>query len=71
MAALAALAGGCAKVYISDVSAEKLAIAVGYDGIVPVNIRNESLASVGSERDADGRAWRGKVGNRFSLSRVR
>ena len=46
MAALAALAGGCAKVYISDVSAEKLAIAGGYDGIVPVNIRNESLVSV-------------------------
>jgi D-xylulose reductase len=45
-AALAALAGGCAKVYISDVSAEKLAIAGSYDGIVPVNIRNESLASV-------------------------
>ncbi len=46
MAALAALAGGCAKVYISDVSAEKLAIAGGYDGIVPVNIRHESLAAV-------------------------
>jgi D-xylulose reductase len=46
MVALAALAGGCAKVYISDVSDEKLAIAAGYDGIVPVNIRNESLASV-------------------------
>src|SRR6516225_3468779 len=42
MVALAALAGGCAKVYISDVSAEKLAIAGGYDGIVPVNIRSES-----------------------------
>jgi D-xylulose reductase len=46
MVALAALAGGCAKVYISDVSADKLAIAGGYDGIVPVNIRNGSLASV-------------------------
>ena len=53
MAALAALAGGCAKVYISDVSAEKLAIAAGYDGIVPVNIRNESLASV-IARETDG-----------------
>jgi D-xylulose reductase len=46
MVALAALAGGCAKVYISDVSADKLAIAAGYDGVVPVNIRDESLASV-------------------------
>jgi len=53
MAALAALAGGCAKVYISDVSAEKLAIAGGYDGIVPVNIRNESLAAV-IARETDG-----------------
>jgi D-xylulose reductase len=53
MAALAALAGGCAKVFISDVSAEKLAIAGGYDGIVPVNIRNESLASV-IARETDG-----------------
>jgi D-xylulose reductase len=53
MAALAALAGGCAKVYISDVSAEKLAIAGSYDGIVPVNIRNESLASVVA-RETDG-----------------
>jgi D-xylulose reductase len=53
MAALAALAGGCAKVYISDVSAEKLAIAGGYDGIVPVNIGNESLASVVA-RETDG-----------------
>jgi D-xylulose reductase len=46
MVALAALAGGCARVYISDVSADKLAIAARYDGIVPVNIRDESLASV-------------------------
>jgi D-xylulose reductase len=53
MAALAALAGGCAKVYISDVSAEKLAIAAAYDGIVPVNIRSESLASV-IARETDG-----------------
>ncbi|WP_407155258.1 NAD(P)-dependent alcohol dehydrogenase [Bradyrhizobium sp. STM 3557] len=53
MAALAALAGGCAKVYISDVSAEKLAIAGRYDGIVPVNIRSESLASV-IARETDG-----------------
>jgi D-xylulose reductase len=53
MAALAALAGGCAKVFISDVSAEKLAIAGRYDGIVPVNIRDESLASVVA-RETDG-----------------
>jgi len=43
MAALAALAGGCSKVLISDVSAEKLAIAAEYPGLVPVNAKNSSL----------------------------
>ena len=44
MVALAALAGGCAKVFISDLVDEKLAIAGAYPGIVPVNIRRENLA---------------------------
>jgi D-xylulose reductase len=43
MVALAALAGGCSKVIISDVSAEKLAIAAGYAGFVPVNVRDGDL----------------------------
>ena len=43
MVALAALAGGCSKVIISDVSAEKLAIAAGYAGIVSVNVRDSNL----------------------------
>ena len=43
MVALAALAGGCSKVIVSDVSAEKLAIAAGYPGIVPVNVRDANL----------------------------
>jgi D-xylulose reductase len=43
MVALAALAGGCSKVFISDVSPEKLAIAAGYAGLVPVNVRETSL----------------------------
>jgi D-xylulose reductase len=43
MVALAALAGGCSKVIISDVSAEKLGIAAGYAGIVPVNVRDDNL----------------------------
>lgn len=38
MVALAALAGGCSRVFISDFSAEKLAIAGQYPGITPVNI---------------------------------
>ncbi|BCG84514.1 alcohol dehydrogenase [Mesorhizobium sp. 113-3-9] len=44
MIALAALAGGCSKVLISDFSAPKLAIAAQYAGIVPVNIGEQSLA---------------------------
>ena len=45
MVALAALAGGCSKVFISDFSREKLAIAGRYPGIEPVQIANETLAS--------------------------
>ena len=43
MVALAALAGGCSKVLISDVSTEKLTVAAGYSGLVPVNVRDENL----------------------------
>ncbi len=39
MTALAALAGGCSRVYISDLSSEKLNVARGYAGIHPVNTR--------------------------------
>jgi D-xylulose reductase len=44
MVALSALAAGAGQVIISDISAEKLAIAGQYDGILPVDIRSESLA---------------------------
>ena len=44
MTALAALAAGAGQVIISDLSAEKLAIAGQYPGIVPVDIRGVSLA---------------------------
>ncbi|SIQ31729.1 D-xylulose reductase [Rhizobium sp. RU35A] len=43
MTALAALAGGCSRVFISDLSAPKLAIAGQYGGITPVNITEASL----------------------------
>ncbi|MDK1373631.1 MULTISPECIES: NAD(P)-dependent alcohol dehydrogenase [unclassified Sinorhizobium] len=46
MVALAALAGGCSRVFISDFSAEKLAIAGGYAGITPINIGEQSLKDV-------------------------
>lgn len=43
MIALAALAGGCSKVLISDFSAPKLEIAARYPGVVPVNIGERPL----------------------------
>ena len=43
MAALAALAGGCSRVILSDLMAEKLAIAGRYAGISTVNIRDARL----------------------------
>nr|CAD6602110.1 NAD(P)-dependent alcohol dehydrogenase [Rhizobium sp. TCK] len=46
MVALAALAAGCSRVFISDLSSEKLAIAEQYPGILPVNIRERPFAEV-------------------------
>ena len=46
MAALAALAGGCSRVFISDLMEEKLAIAARYPGITAVNIKKERLSEV-------------------------
>lgn len=46
MVALAALAGGCSKVYVSDFSAPKLEIAGRYPGIVPVDLNRSNLADV-------------------------
>jgi D-xylulose reductase len=46
MVALAGLAGGCSRVFISDFSAEKLAIAAQYPGIIPVNIAERPFADV-------------------------
>jgi len=49
MAALAALAGGCSRVLISDLLPEKLAIAERYPGITGVNIREKKLADAVAE----------------------
>lgn len=43
MVALAALAGGCARVIIADLAQPKLDIAARYQGIIPVNIRTENV----------------------------
>jgi D-xylulose reductase len=45
MVALSALAAGAGQVIVSDLSAEKLAIAGQYAGIVPFDIRTGSLAA--------------------------
>ncbi len=45
MVALAALAGGCAKVIVADMAQPKLDIVAAYDGIEVVNIADTSLAS--------------------------
>ena len=46
MVALAALAGGCAKVYIADLVEEKLSVAAQYDNIEPVLIPRVHPAEV-------------------------
>ncbi len=45
MVALSALAAGAGQVIVSDLAAEKLAIAAQYPGIRPFNIRTGSLAA--------------------------
>ena len=44
MVAIAALAGGCARVIIADLAQPKLDIAARYQGVIPVNIREKNLA---------------------------
>jgi D-xylulose reductase len=44
--ALAALAGGCAQVIITDVQAPKLALAAKLGPITPVNVRDQDLKAV-------------------------
>lgn len=43
MVALAALAGGCARVIVADLAQPKLDIAAQFSGIIPVNIRDTKL----------------------------
>jgi len=44
MVAIAALAGGCARVVVADLAQPKLDIAARYQGVIPVNIREKNLA---------------------------
>ena len=43
MVAIAALAGGCARVIVADLAQPKLDIAARYQGVVPVNIREKNI----------------------------
>lgn len=49
MTALAALAGGCAKVLVADLAQPKLDIIGAYPGIETINIRNVSATNVVAE----------------------
>ena len=51
--ALAALAGGCAHVFITDVQAPKLALAATLGSITPVDVRTDDLAAI-VRRETDG-----------------
>ncbi len=44
--ALAALAGGCSRVFITDVQPPKLALAATLGPITPVNVRHENLGDI-------------------------
>lgn len=46
MIALAALAGGCSQIIITDLVDDKLKIAGQYDGITPVNVKSGNLIDV-------------------------
>lgn len=46
MTALAALAAGVSKVIMTDIQEEKLKIAGGYEGILPVNVGRQSVREV-------------------------
>ena len=43
MVAIAALAGGCARVIVADLAQPKLDIAARYQGVIPVNIRDSNV----------------------------
>jgi D-xylulose reductase len=44
--ALAAMAGGCSRVFIADVQPQKLELAAKYPGITPVNVREQDITKV-------------------------
>ncbi len=45
MVAIAALAGGCARAIVADLAQPKLDIAARYQGVIPVNIREQGIVA--------------------------
>lgn len=45
MVAIAALAGGCARAVVADLAQPKLDIAGGYQGVIPINVRDKNLGT--------------------------
>ncbi len=45
MVAVAALAGGCARAIVADLAQPKLDIAARYQGVIPVNIREQGIVA--------------------------
>ncbi|MGS4946520.1 NAD(P)-dependent alcohol dehydrogenase [Meridianimarinicoccus sp. RP-17] len=43
--ALSALAGGCARVYVSDLVADKLDVAGQFDNVIPIDLRDDDPAA--------------------------
>ncbi len=43
LTAISALAGGCSRVFISDINADKLSITDNYKNIIPINVKDEDL----------------------------
>jgi D-xylulose reductase len=53
MTALAALAGGCSRVVISDVIQQKLDLTATFGSVIPVNVTEENLAEVVARQTGD------------------
>jgi len=52
MCAISAIAGGCSRAFITDVKAEKLAIAASYPGITAINVEHDDPLQIVSEATA-------------------
>src|SRR5690606_31026623 len=68
MVAIAALAGGCSRVLISDLSEAKLKSAETYDGITGINLREVDLIDAVNEATEN---WGDRKSTRLNSSHVK